>query len=113
MKKIFLSLVLILGSTTALAQPPQFILGHNGSIMQANFDPRTGAFTIVYAQPKPSLLAIGVVPGTLLISVPDGYQDVYKGFPYRLLSGGQVEALTGDGPRVYGNWAEFVKATGH
>ena len=44
------------------------ILGHNGSIMQMNVDSRTGAFNIVYAQPKPSLLAIGVVPGTLLIT---------------------------------------------
>jgi hypothetical protein len=66
MKKIFLALVLTLVSTAALAQPP--VLGHNGSIMALNVDQRTGAFTIVYAQPKPSLLAIGVVAGTLLIS---------------------------------------------
>jgi hypothetical protein len=46
-------------------------------------------------------------------TVPDGYQDVYKGFPYRLLMGGQVEALTADGPRRYRNWAEFVKAIEH
>jgi hypothetical protein len=36
--------------------------------MQMTVDQRTGAFTIVYAQPKPSLLAIGVTPGVLLIS---------------------------------------------
>ena len=61
MTKFFLSIVLALVSSTALAQPPT-IMGHNGSIMQMNVDPRTGAFNIVYAQPKPSLLAIGVTP---------------------------------------------------
>jgi hypothetical protein len=51
-------------SHAASAQP----VGHNGSIMQMSVDQRTGAFTIVYAQPEPSLVAIGVTPGVLLIS---------------------------------------------
>ena len=71
MKKGFLALALALVATTALAQPP--LLGHNGSIMQLN-DAPNGTFTIIYVQPKPSLLAIGVVPGTLLIS---GQIDIF------------------------------------
>jgi hypothetical protein len=45
MKRIFLALVLALVTTNALALPP-VILGHNGSIMQSNLDPRTGAFPL-------------------------------------------------------------------
>jgi hypothetical protein len=55
--------IIIMLISAARAQP----LGHNGSIMDMQLDQRTGLFSIVYAQPKPSLLAIGVTPGTLLI----------------------------------------------
>ena len=44
-------LALIANSRAASAQP----VGHNGSIMELAVDQRTGAFTIVYAQPKTSL----------------------------------------------------------
>jgi hypothetical protein len=57
-------LALVASSRAVSAQP----VGHDGSIMELAVDQRTGAFTIVYAQPKTSLLAIGVTPGVLLIS---------------------------------------------
>ena len=64
MKTLLLGAVILLALvTTSPAQP----VGHNGSLMEMAIDQRTGAFTIVYAQPKPSLLAIGVTPGVLLI----------------------------------------------
>jgi len=44
--------------------------------------------------------------------LPEGYQDRYNGFPFKLLAGGGVEALTGDGPRTYTSWAAFKKAIG-
>ena len=62
MKTLLASFALAM-ATAAQAQP----VGHNGSIMDMQVDVRTGAFSIVYAQPKPSLAAIGVTPGVLLI----------------------------------------------
>jgi hypothetical protein len=43
--------------------------------------------------------------------LPDGYQDFYRGFPFRVLDDGRVEVLTVRGQKTYGNWAEFVKET--
>ena len=63
-------------------------VGHNGSVMEMTADERTGQFAIVYAVPKPSLAAIGVAPGVLLI---DGRMNPPT-FP-----GPQVQALA----RVY------------
>jgi len=63
MRTFTLALTLALAAQAAQAQA----VGHNGSLMQMAVDQRTGLFTIVYTQPKPSLQAIGVTPGVLLI----------------------------------------------
>ena len=55
-KVLFWGCVLWLLTTCAKAQP----VGHNGSLMDMRVDNSTGEFSIVYAQPKPSLMAIGV-----------------------------------------------------
>jgi hypothetical protein len=44
--------------------------------------------------------------------VPAGYEDIYKGYPFRRLDGGKVEVLTGNGPRVFRNWTEFNAVVG-
>ena len=78
---ILLGLAILLALVASSRAQP---LGHNGSIMEMAVDQRTGTFTIVYARPKPSLLAIGVTPGVLLIT---GRMNP-PGFP-----GSQVQAI--------------------
>ena len=50
---------------TAAAQPPHLVT-HNGSLMEVAQDP-AGVVRIVYRDPRPSLQAIGVAPGALLV----------------------------------------------
>jgi hypothetical protein len=77
-KVLFWGCVLWLLTTCAKAQP----VGHNGSLMDMRVDNGTGEFSIVYAQPKPSLMAIGVSPGVLLIrgrmNRPSPYQPMVE-----------------------------------
>ena len=42
--------------------------------------------------------------------LPAGYQDSYKGYPFRVLENKQVEVLGGTGTRIYKNWQEFHAA---
>ena len=47
------------------------------------------------------------------LEVPAGYEDTYKGYPFKRLDGGQVEVLiTGKGTRVFKSWKEFSAAVG-
>ena len=59
--------VLAFVSIQAYAQPlPPVYVMHNESVMAVFADHATGSVSITYVQPKPSLAAIGVRPGTLL-----------------------------------------------
>jgi hypothetical protein len=65
------ALVLFTGTAT-VAEPPaatataERLVTHNGSIMTVTMAPE-GIVTIHYLNPKPSLRAIGITPGTLLV----------------------------------------------
>ena len=48
----------------------------------------------------------------LALKPPDGYEDVYQGYPYRRLAGGSIEVLVGNGTRVFKSWKEFNAAVG-
>jgi hypothetical protein len=41
---------------------------HNGSLMAVIASPRTGTLRMEYIAPRPSLAALGVMPGTLLLN---------------------------------------------
>jgi hypothetical protein len=70
MRKIIFALTTgLLCSTAALAQPPLERVGqawHNGSLM--NVFTRADLVRIEYLQPRPNLAAIGVIPGTVLLT---------------------------------------------
>jgi hypothetical protein len=52
----------------AQAAPPRGkLVTHNGSLMEVILGPG-GRMSIVYVEPRPGLLEIGIVPGTLLIA---------------------------------------------
>ena len=111
MKRAALGAILLLAlAVSSHAQP----VGHNGSIMQLHADPRSGTFSIVYTHPKPSLQAIGITPGVLLISgqmiAPDLVQavaHVYDPFcgavPYPVAGrhDGLIMILEGPAPVVW------------
>lgn len=69
MSRAMSTIALIMAATvsTAAAQPlpPAYVM-HNGSVMAVFADHATGSVSITYVEPKPSLAAIGVRPGTLL-----------------------------------------------
>jgi hypothetical protein len=44
--------------------------------------------------------------------VPEGYQGVLEGYPYRSIAGSQVEYLTAEGNNVARTWADFLKIVG-
>jgi hypothetical protein len=51
----------------------------------------------------------GTEPG---LAPPAGYQDLYAGYAFKVLDDGRVQVRTEHGgPKIFANWATFVKAT--
>jgi hypothetical protein len=111
MKKLFLTAATLVALATPAAAHAQ-TLGHNGSLMDMRVDQRTGEFSIVYARPKDSLLAIGVTPGVLLIkgrmnrppygppveAIAHVYDPQCGAMPYRVTGSYDANARTLEGP---------------
>lgn len=105
------AVALLMGATTARAQPQQFLFNHNGSLMSWQQDGPN--VWVVYVEPRPGVVAVGVRPGSPLFVgqwTPQGLTGlahVYAAgcppFPYPV-SGGYasrgVIALNGAAPVV-------------
>jgi hypothetical protein len=69
MKKLLMATATLLALTSsALGQHPLPPYIHNGSVVNIAINPQSGELAITYIQPKPSLVAIGLTPGVLLIT---------------------------------------------
>ena len=53
-----------------------------------------------------------MLTGAIAHPLPDGFDDHYQGYPFKLIGGGRIEAITPDGPKTYTSWAAFKKAIG-
>jgi hypothetical protein len=93
-----LAVAIVLACTTsAHAQPQQFLFDHNGSLMSWQQDGPN--LWVVYLEPRPGVVAVGVRPGSLLfagqwtdqglVGVDHVYAAGCPPFPYRV-SGGYV-----------------------
>lgn len=97
LKRTLIAVATSLTLQAAAAQPdPPIYAMHNGSIMTVFADRINKTVVIVYAEPKPSLITIGVQPGTLLF---DGTWDngVVRGYArvYNLVCGAIPYAVSG------------------
>jgi hypothetical protein len=45
-------------------------------------------------------------------SIPEGYENQYRGYPFKQIGGGRIEVLTAEGPKIYQSWAAFNQAVG-
>jgi hypothetical protein len=66
LRRTITALALFAMSSTAATAAAERLVTHNGSIMTVTMEP-DGIVTINYLNPKPSLRAIGITPGTLLV----------------------------------------------
>jgi hypothetical protein len=124
MRKIIFALTTgLLCSTAALAQPPLERVGqawHNGSLM--NVFTRADLVRIEYLQPRPSLAAIGVIPGTVLLTgqwidrelvatavvFPPGCPAT----PYAVrgtVDANEILTVVGPAPSLVGEWCQVLE----
>jgi hypothetical protein len=126
----------LLTSAAAAAEPPDVVerpgaaerlVTHNGSLMTVTMAPE-GVVTINYLNPRPSLRAIGITPGTLLVQGRwDDYTKTFHGVahvygecgavPYAVTGGidpNQSLVLTGPVPiRFEGSCVPFAFEWNH
>jgi hypothetical protein len=128
--KIIATIAVALTATTALAQPvlrvppllmpppspPERLVTHNDSLMAVTQD-NAGFVRIIYRDPRPSLQAIGIFPGVLLIQgrwvAPNkfvGFANVFacgQSWPYQVQGGiapDGVLLLEGPAPIITVGW---------
>jgi hypothetical protein len=121
---------IVVCSTVALAQPPAERVGqatHNGSVMNVITQPGVGAdgsgilIRIEYLQPRPGLAAIGVVPGTVLvtgqwigrelIATAVVFRPGCPAIPYAVrgtVDSTETLTLFGPAPSLLGYWCEVL-----